>query len=403
MAKSYLGRHPIFDYNMNIYGYELLFRNDGEVNQANVTDGNMATTQVINNLYLDFGLENIVGTGHAFINLPKAYLESDDALPFEAKNVVLEILEDVEVDDNLIRTVIGLRTRGFLIALDDYCPNSITEPLLDFVDIVKVDLPQYRPRQLVDAVRHLRKFNVKLLAEKVETEEEHRLCQMLKFDYYQGYFFCKPKIISGDSIPQNKMAVIRALQVLQDPDVPVSKVEELVSQNVSFSYKILKYINSAAFSLVSKIESVKRAIAYIGLIKIKQWLTIMSISSINDRPETLAVMELALIRSHFAGLIAQETGKTDLNPYQTTGLFSVLDVLMNKEMEFILNELPLTDEINKAILNGEGHIGDVLSFVIAFERDKFEGDSFMNIRIEKLNIHYINSIEWAKELLIQLR
>lgn len=402
MSKSYLGRHPIFDYNMNIYGYELLFRNDDQTNRANVTDGNMATTQVINNLYLDFGLENIVGTGHAFINLPKVYLESDDALPFEANNVVLEILEDVKVDDSLIRTIIGLRSRGFKVALDDYCPNAISEPLLDFVDIVKVDLPQYKPRQLVDAVRHLRKYNVRLLAEKVETEEELKLCQMLKFDFFQGYFFCKPKIISGDSIPQNKMAVIRALQVLQDPEVPVSKVEELVSQNVSFSYKILKYINSAAFSLVSKIESVQRAIAYIGLIKIKQWLTIMSISSINDKPETLAVMELALIRSHFSGLIAREKGVSDLNPFQTSGLFSVLDVLMNKEMEIILKELPLTNEINEAILHGAGEIGEILSFVISFERDEFEGDEFEGINVSKLNILYINSIEWAKELLTQL-
>lgn len=402
MSKSYLGRHPIFDFNMNVYGYELLFRRDDQKNRADVIDGNMATTQVINNLYLDFGLENIVGTGKAFINLPKTYLESEDALPFEAKNVVLEILEDIDVDDNLINTIIALKTRGFKIALDDYCPNVKTEPLLDFVDIVKVDLPQYRPRQLVDAVRHLRKFNVKLLAEKVETEEEHKLCQLLKFDYYQGYFFCKPKIISGDSIPQNKMAVIRALQVLQDPDVKVSKVEELVSQNVAFSYKILKYINSAAFSLVSKIESIKRAIAYIGLIKIKQWLTIMSISSINDRPETLAVMELALIRSHFSGLIAQETGDRDLNPFQTAGLFSVLDVLMNKEMEIILKELPLTDAINNAILSGEGKIGEILHFVIAFERDDVEVDEFLGIDMDKLNLLYIDAIEWTKDLLLHL-
>ncbi len=396
MPEAFIGRQPIFDRNMNVHGYEMLYRGEKKADSAEFFDGNHATSQVILNLFLEIGLENIVGDAPAFINLTKEFVTGEHAIPFGPDQVVLEILEDITADDTLVESIIRLSDAGYKIALDDFVPNSGRDHLIQHVDIIKMELPAIPLEELPEHVERFKKYNVKLLAEKVETQEEHDLCLELGFDYFQGYFFCKPKVISSGRLPENKLNVIRLLNKMQDPNVDLQEVEELISQNISLSYKILRYINSAAFALASRVESIDRAITYIGLGTIKHWVTIMSLAGIDDKPSE--ILETALIRSKMCALIAEAMHKRDISSYSTTGLLSIVDALMDKPMKEVLDDLPLAYEINKALLEKGGDIGEILSAVILYEQGYYYTLEEKGLDVDVMRSAYLEAIAWAQDI-----
>ena len=396
MPQAYIGRQPIFDRNMDVYGYEMLYRSEKKVNAAEFFDGNLATSQVILNIFMEIGLENIVDNKPAFINLTREFVTGENSIPFGPEQVVLEILEDIDADEELVKSIIKLSNAGYTIALDDYVPNSGKDHLIEHVDIIKFELPAIPKDELASHVERLKQYDVKILAEKVETQEEHDHCLELGFDLFQGYFFCKPKVITTGRLPENKLAVMQLLTKMQDPEVEIKELEVLISQNISLSYKILRYINSAAFSLNTRIESIDRAISYIGLQTIKQWVIIMSLAGINDKPEE--ILETALIRSKMCEILSKKLNKGDTGSYTTTGLLSIIDALMDKPMQEVLDELPLADKINRALLEKTGDIGEILSSVILYEQGYFYSLEERGLDLDMMQKAYFEAIAWAKDI-----
>lgn len=396
MPEALIGRQPIFDRDMNVFGYEMLYRSEKQSTHASFLDGNMATSQVMLNLFLEIGLEHIVGTAPAFINLTKEFITGEHTLPFGPEQVVLEVLEDITADTELENALIRLSNEGYSIALDDFVPGTGWDHMVQYVDFIKVEYPEIPRHELPILVERLKEFDVKLLAEKLETQEDHDHCMALGFDYFQGYFYCKPKVISSDRIPQNKLAVMTLLNKIQDPDISMNEVSELVKQNIALSYKILRYINSAAFSMRTKVESIDRAIGYIGLDQIKQWVTIMSLAGIDDKP--LEIIETALIRSKMCEILARECAKSEIGKYSTVGLLSIIDVLMDKPMEKVLEQLPLASEINSALIEHYGDIGDILETVLLYEQGKVTELNSRDMDIEQLSSAYLKAVIWEQEI-----
>ncbi|KKM25215.1 hypothetical protein LCGC14_1597270, partial [marine sediment metagenome] len=197
LSSIVIARQPIFDRQYQTYAYELLFRNNSEDNAANFDqfDGDLATTKVINYSFLEFGIDNLIGNHLAFVNLTRNFILNGDPLPFAGDRVVLEVLEDIEVDDELITAVRKLAHHGYHIALDDFIFHESLRPLLEVASIVKVDILSLSEAALREHVEILKTYPVKLLAEKVETKAEFELCFELGFEYFQGYFFCRPNIV----------------------------------------------------------------------------------------------------------------------------------------------------------------------------------------------------------------
>ena len=194
MHNIFVGRQPIYNRNVEVIGYELLFRPyEGE--KANVIDGDYATSQVILNTFMEIGLEEIVGEGLAFINLTRSFIEEKYPIPLLQNRVVLEVLEDINIDKNLIDSLNDLSKRGFQIALDDVINPSDIDPLLGVANIVKLDLMGLEFERLPEYVATLRCHKLKLLAEKVETQAEFDHCMELGFDYFQGFFLSRPNIV----------------------------------------------------------------------------------------------------------------------------------------------------------------------------------------------------------------
>ncbi len=373
MDQAYIGRQPIFDKELHTFGYELLFRSGGSKESAGVIDGNAATSQVMVNTFLEIGIENIVGTGYAFFNLTHEFLTGEIPIPFNPGKIVLEVLEDILMSDQVIASVKRLSDQGFLIALDDFVFGSEQEQLIPFADIIKVEFPAHSKLQLENGIRKLarsKKRSARILAEKIETEQEYQLCRSLGFDLYQGYFFSKPRVFTSAIISENNLEALLILKKLQDPNMVLKDLEELIMHDVSLTYKILRYINSANFSFQHKIESIAQAVTLLGLDTIKQWVMVLLFAKGNTKPDEL--IRLALIRSKMCHFTAKLLHLSSLDKYTIVGLFSLIDSMMECPMATILEQLPLEQDINEALLNRTGEIGEILSFVIAYEEHRVE-------------------------------
>lgn len=234
----------------------------------------------------------------------------------------------------------------------------------------------------------------KLLAEKVETQEEFDNCKSLGFDYYQGYFFSKPQIIKGKSLPANKMAIMKLLAELQDIDSRNEKLAETISQDVTMSMRILRYINSAQFGFSKEVDSIQQAIMMIGRTSIRNIANLVTISQIEDKPHELLI--ISMIRAKMAENIAQLVNE-DKETCFTIGLFSIIDTLMNQEMELLIEGLPLTETIRTALIRHEGALGKILRCVLSYESGDWKNSNYEKLSINEIRECYLGALKWAAE------
>ncbi len=387
----YIARQPIYNRDMSVHGYELLYR-AGDTQQANVTDGELATSQLLVNALMEIGLPHLVGDRLAFVNLTERFIL--DGLPsaFTPGQIVLEVLEDVAPTAAVVEALSRLKAAGHTIALDDFEYSEAQRPLLALADLIKLDVLDLAPAEIARRVRQLAPFQRPLLAEKVETREQFQHCLQLGFTYFQGYFFCKPDLVQGGHTPACRSVILQMLARLQDPDLEFEQLADLIARDVSFAYRILRYINSAAFGLRRKVDSIQHAATLIGLQRIKTWLTILALSQVDDKPHEL--MLTSLIRARLCELLATEMGVAPGNAF-TIGLFSTLDALTDQPLETVLAELPLAEEINQALIDHTGTAGRLLHLVLAYEAGDWETVDAAQLEVGTLSEAYLEAVEWS--------
>lgn len=398
-----LARQPIFNTKMKVVAYELLCRTS-HVNQANFSNADAASSQVLLNAFTELSINHVVGKHLAFINFTRTLIETPP--PFDKKQLVVEVLEGVNVDETVLEALRLLREKNYLIALDDFVLSPETEQLLPYAHIVKLDVLHLSKEQLLDHIAHLKNFKVKLLAEKVETYEMLEYCKSLGFDLFQGYFLARPQIMTGKKIAENKQSVIQLLAKLQEPDVTVDEIEKLLARDTVLSFKLLRLINSAAFGLTRQVDSLKQAIMLLGVNKIKNWVNILAMSNLGDKPQELSVT--ALTRARMCELVANKlAGKPKADGYFTVGLLSTLDAFMDAPMNSLLESISLSKHINEALLNYLGQEGKVLEIVTSYEKgdwNNIDWDYLNNegISSEDLSKIYVESLDWVAQAMKEL-
>ena len=401
MDDIFIGRQPIFDAKLKVFAYELLFRS-GKINEANVVDGDEATSDVILNALTEIGLEKLVGKNKAFINLTYNHILNMSELPYpEMKDkLVLEILEDIKAEEAIIEAVSNLTENGYSIALDDFIYHESLQSLVDISDIIKIDLMAISKDELVEHVAKLSNGKRKLLAEKVETQEEFEHCKELGFDYFQGYFFSKPNIVKGQKLPANKVAIIQLLAKLQEPGISDKELADSIMQDVTMSLRILRYINSAQFGLGKEIESIQQAIMMLGRTTIRNLANLVALSHIQDKPHELLI--ISMVRAKMAENIAA-LNKLDTDVCFTAGLFSNLDSLMDQEMPILVDSLPLSENLKNALLKHEGELGEILRCILAYENCEWHDANYKDIDTESIRSCYFDALDWAatNSLLVQ--
>lgn len=394
MDKIFLGRQPIFDKSLRVRAYELLYR-PGPGLSAGEFDGDRATSSVILNTLTELGLDTVLGNRKGFINLTQRFLLGDHPIPFPPERVSLEILEDIEVTDAVLDAVKELKSRGFEIALDDYQGAANHEPLLDVVDIIKVDLLGIDRTLLPEMVHNLKKRGLRLVAEKVETQDDFELCMQLGFDLFQGYFLCKPKVLNAQRIPGNRLAIMQLLAKLQNPAAELDELVTLISQNVTLSYKILRYVNSAHFGLSREIESIRQAVVMLGQNTIRNLAALMTLSEVYDKPDEL--IRLSMIRARMCEKLAAHEGIEPGMAF-TVGLFSTLDALLDAPMSTLMESLPLASDVQDALVNRGGRAGTLLNAVICYERSLWDEPDCRQYDVGEQTEAYFEALNWADSL-----
>ncbi len=396
MSDVFIGRQPIFTENLGVYAYELLFRRELDQENANVIDGDSATSQVVLNTFAEIGLANLVGNHKAFINLTRYFLEDPQRIVIPPGQIVLEILEDIEPDQTILSSIKTLKNQGHTIALDDFVYHQNLQPMVDLADIIKIDITILNLDQIrLHVEQYRQQQDIRLLAEKVETFEEFEALREIGFDYYQGYFFSRPTIVKGKGLQGNQVSILRLLAMVNDPALDVAELSEIISTDVSLSHKILKYINSPASGLRAQVDSIQRAVVMLGLNTIKNWISLVALATTSDKPEALSI--LALVRARTCEQLATAANQSAVESYFTIGLFSVLDAMMDQPIEELLEELPLAEDLKLALTQREGVYGQALNCVVAMETNQFDDIKFQNIEFAKLSDIYLQALLWADD------
>ncbi len=388
----FVGRQPILGPNLKTIGYEVLYRNC-EVDTANCPEEGIATAHVLLNTYLDIGLEHVVGSHLAFLNIPKEFLLEKYCEALPKNRVVLEILENVEPTPQVIKAISSLSQQGYTIALDDFVFHDRFRPFLELADIVKIDVIEKSEAQLQQAVRHLQDYRVRLLAEKVETRETYQTCKQLGFFYFQGFFFYRPDVVRGRGIPGHRMALLELLGKIQDPYVSLKHLVGFIRNDLSLSYKILKYVNSAYVGLPRRMECIEQAACMVGIDRIRTWSTLLIMATEKDQPTEMLV--IALVRAKMCERLGNRLGVDSPEKYFTMGLLSVLDALYASPMEEIVQSLPLPDDLQEALTSGTGAMGSVLSCVKAYERGEWLELKQLQLDPSTIRDFYLEAIDWA--------
>jgi len=388
----FVGRQAILDPTLKTIGYEVLYRNC-EVGQAVFTDENVATATVLLNAYLDIGLEHVVGSHLAFLNIPKQFLLEHYCEALPKNRVVLEILENVEPTPQVLEALTSLAQQGYTIALDDFEYHDRFRPFLEIADIVKIDVLGKSEKQLQREVSQLRDYRVSFLAEKVESREVYETCKKLGFYYFQGYFFFRPDIVRGREIPANRVALWELMGKIQDPHIPFKGLVELIRNDLSLSYKILRYVNSAYFGLPKRVDSIDHAARMVGIDRIRNWATLIIMAS--GQTQTAEILVIALVRAKMCERLGHQLGTKAPEKYFTMGLLSVLEALYESPMQEILDKLPLPEDISDALVHGTGEMGLVLSCVKAYEAGEWMELNHLQLEPSIIRDFYLKSIDWA--------
>ncbi|PJA78366.1 MAG: hypothetical protein CO149_04390, partial [Nitrospirae bacterium CG_4_9_14_3_um_filter_51_5] len=242
----------------------------------------------------------------------------------------------------------------------------------------------------------LKQYPVRLLAEKVEDQEVFTLCYEQGFEFFQGYFFCKPQIMEGVKLSGNRMAIVLLLAKLQDPDIKMEDLEELVENDLSLSLKLLRFVNSAAVGLPRAVNSIGQAVGMVGTERMRQWASLLVLANTSGKPSEL--MRIALIRGRMCQELSRLQGESASQGF-TVGLFSVLDAYFDCEMKQLLADLPLSSEILLALTERQGWLGEILTCVLAYERGEWNQIERSRFEPQVLRQEYFLSADWAKEIM----
>ena len=317
MSSILIARQPIVDRKRATFAYELLHRTaDG----GRIVDGDAASATVVSNALLEIGLTHLVGSRRAFVNMTRNFLVDGHYLALPAEHVVLEVLEDVEPEPAVIQALQEAKQAGYEVALDDFVYAERFDPMIELADFVKFDLRALDHGELLRQVKLLRRPGLRLLAEKVETQEEYKRCFEMGFDLFQGFYFCQPTTIKRKELPANQLLLMQLLVQLQDDSARIEEVVFTIEKDVSLCYMLLRLVNSSLYAPVREIESVRQSVVMLGGQTVRRCIAILLMSSNRLKPQELMVT--AILRARFCELLATGLSGEEEQKYFTVGLLS---------------------------------------------------------------------------------
>ncbi|MDD1504033.1 HDOD domain-containing protein [Lysinibacillus sp. CNPSo 3705] len=406
----FIGRQPIFNLHEQVVAYELLYRSKN-VNAFPIVDPDAATIDVLVNSFLSIGIEEVTKGKPSFVNFTENLLKSSLNEFLNPSQVVIEILENVPITTQLVERVIELKSYGFQIALDDFILDDkvqIYDELFPYIDFIKVDFlvsPLLERMEIENKVKE--NFpHIKLLAEKVETRNQFEVAKHSGYELFQGYFFEQPQIITATDIPANTIQYLYIITLLKEEEPNIQLLADNIERDISLTYKLLQMVNNSELRSKSKVRSIKQAIILLGVSNLQKWIYLLAMREIDRNAENdlfKEVMRTSLFRAKVCEKLAKLSYKKNFSEYFLVGMFSLIDTLLQRPLDVILQQLPFSEEITETILGNQTEMTPYLEFSIAL--GKLDWTTLenlapqLNMNFTNIDLLYNEAMEWAEKSL----
>jgi EAL and modified HD-GYP domain-containing signal transduction protein len=398
MSYSYIARQPILTRDQKVYGYELLFRDSNSNSFPNI-DPNEATSKLLLEQHLLGDIQTLCMGKQAFINFHARTLLNDFPSFLNARTVWVELLETVGVDAPLLEACSSTTSKGYRIALDDHDFDGQWDPVIPMINMVKVDI-QEQGLNLESKIRFFKEKGISLLAERVETYDEFERCLELGFDYFQGFFFEKPQVVQQKSLSPNRISKLTLLSEVHKKELDLNTIRQIIEQDLSLTYSLLKLVNSALYGGRKKIENIQHALVYLGDAEIRRFVTLVVLANVSaGQPEELTIKSVT--RARFMELVTVEIlNEKHRSSAFLAGMLSLLDIILGVSMDDVLKQLPLSSEITKGLKSREGVWGYLLQMTEIYERGEWDALDKHPLK-QKLNGTdigqlYIDASQWCR-------
>ena len=396
----YVARQPIFGLDEKVFGYELLFRDSLE----NCFSGNLdeASRATLDRSLL-MGIDVLCDGRRAFLNCTRDTLIKGLVTLLPSNLTVVEILESVPADPDVFAACHSLKEQGYAIALDDYVAGDRREPLVPLADIIKVEMQLTTEQERAQLVKRFGSTYCRMLAEKIESHDDFVRARDQGFVYFQGYFFRRPEMLSTHDLPANQLNYLRMLQEVSRPELDLAGLERLIKAEASICYRLLRYLNSAAFAFRKEIHSVKHAISLLGERDVRRWVRLVAAVGAGQNKTSDLVLS-ALVRGRFGDLLSSRVshGESDLF---LLGLLSLIDAMLEMPMESVLEKISLDQETKSVLLGKASVLRPVYQLMLAHESGEWQAAASLSeglkLDSEAVAGLYWQAQQWAREISAQ--
>ncbi|MBS1853391.1 MAG: HDOD domain-containing protein [Acidobacteria bacterium] len=399
-STRFIARQAILTREEQVFGYELLFRGGMEnYFGAGNTEVNEASRSTLDSSIL-MGLDVLCDGRRAFINCTREVLLRDYILLLPSSHTVAEVLESVPPDQEVVAACQRLKEAGYMIALDDFAVDDPRASLTDFADIIKVDMRATSAAQRLDLIKKYGPWRCRMLAEKVETQEEFHETRQAGFLYFQGYFFRRPEMVATREIPANRVHYMRMIQAVASAELDLREIEKLIKSEASLCYRLLRYMNSAAFAFAHEIHSVRHALSLLGEKEIRRWVRLVAMLGAGKEKSSDLVLT-ALVRARFCELLAEKVPHGDSDLF-LMGLLSLMDAILELPMAQIVENIPLDIETKSVLLGKASRLRPLYQLMLAWESGEWESAAQLQqqLGLQENEASEANwqAMQWAREV-----
>ena len=395
----FLARQAIADRELNLIGYELLYRHNQSAQTADIQDPLQASARVYSLALLDLGVDQLGSGLPITLNIPQFWLEQDELFPTVTGRVVLEILEQVQPTEPVIASLKRLRHKGYIIALDDFVLTPSNQVLIECAQWVKLDTHNYSKRELKQVVDQLKAYPVKLVAEKIESWQEYQELLKMGFDYFQGFFLSRPRVFKGHQANSNTKVLLDLLQQLYKEDLDVAQLVNTLVKDPGMTYRLLRHINSAAYMFKNEISSIHQAVVILGQERLRSMVSLLLWSKSPYR--TSSQLPGILVRAKACEELARFYELDQIQACFTVGVLSNLHLALGMEAAEMAKLLRLEPVIADG-LNGKGVPGEILALVVAYEQGNWDTMEHSTWYRPEVNVCFLNAITWADTVIDQM-
>ena len=394
-----VARQPIYDRQLKVFAYELLYRNNRHINSFNEKRKDFATASVIAGAFLSCGIESLTDKKIGFINFTDNLLDAECIKTLPARHLGIEILETTLPTPETLNACNELSNLGYTLALDDYFIDSASDEFSKYAKIIKVDFLKSTDEHARAVVKKHKGRGIKFIAEKIETKETYEKAKAYGYDYFQGFYFSKPAMITSTLISPLHINVLRLLSLMRNEECDISEITRIIKYDPGMVHKLYRLANSVVYGAEQKVDTLNTAIMRVGLSELRLWLFFMLTHNIySEKPNEL--VKQSILRARAAEEISRQKNLGDSPGFALIGLFSLLDAIMDAPFDMILSGIPMPEKLKNALTKPDrDEYGSVINLIRAYDRADWneaeQSGEHIDLSLNEYGKIYLDAVTWC--------